>query len=463
MPGRGSLKVTRALSRFLSYAFFREIAVQGADSIPAEGPLIYAVNHPNSLVDPLLIHAVLPRSPRFLAKHTLWDIPVVRPFLRLAGSIPVYRTQDKGARTAKNLEAFDACYRALAEGAVIGIFPEGVSHAGTSLKPIKTGIVRLVLGAEERHGPLGIRIVPVGLTFDARNLFRSRVLVTVGESIGPLEEVPADRARQRRVRDAMTARVEEALRKVTLNYGTAREARLLARAGDIYRSGTPPSLPGRQGMPELYSVRRQFAEGYDVMKEKMPERVSALARSVDAYDRMLRVTGFEDRQVVSCYRRGQVLRYGARMAARLLLYLPAGAAGILLNWIPYRLTDRIARPHGEQIQDPATYKILGGLFVFPAAWVLESLLAGMLLGWGAALALFLASLALAWAALRFKEDVESFWSESFGFFRLRARRRIWDELRKRREALAEEISEVAEDYLAGRFPDGGGSGLSPPR
>ncbi len=454
MPGRTSLKFTGTLARLLVRIFFREVRVLGAEQIPPDGPLVYAVNHPNSLVDPLLIHGVLPRPPRFLAKHTLWDMAVLRPFLKLAGSIPVYRTQDRGARSSQNLESFDACYRALTEGAAIGIFPEGVSHSGTSLMPVKTGIVRIVLGAEERHGPLGIRIIPVGLTFDARNRFRSRVLITVGTPVGPVGGIPADRGALRRLRRAMTAEVEEALRKVTLNYGSAREKRLLERAGDLY-SGTPASLPGRPGMPELFQVQRELAVGYEVMKERFPERVGALARNVDAYDRMLRVTGFSDGQVLSSYPRGHVLAYAARMAVRLLFFLPVGAAGALLNYAPYKVTARIAKAHEGELQDPATYKIVGGLFVYPMAWALESALAGFFLGWRLAPAFLLLSPPAAFIAMRFKEELEHFWRESSSFLRLHAHRRTWEELRKRRAALTAEI-----DALAGVYRDavGGAEG-----
>jgi len=65
-------RITRGLARLLGSLFFREIQVEGADRVPAAGPLVYAANHPNSLVDPVLVTGFLPRVPRFLAKHNLW-------------------------------------------------------------------------------------------------------------------------------------------------------------------------------------------------------------------------------------------------------------------------------------------------------------------------------------------------------------------------------------------------------
>lgn len=446
MAGGLSRWMTRTLARTLTSVFFREVRVEGLESIPTEGPLVYAGNHPNSMVDPLIMHAVLPRNPRFLARHGLWDIAVVRPFVRMAGSIPVYRQQDRDGSVVQNLETFSACYEALAAGAAIGIFPEGKSHSEPSMAPVKTGIARIVLGAEKEKGPLGIRIVPVGLTFDAKQYFRSRVLVAIGKPVGPVDEIPADKGDFRRLRNALTKEVEEALRSVTLNYGTAREARLLERAGDLYAK-TPSELPDRPGLSDLFEVRKQFAEGYDVMRERLPERVAVLARDIDAYDRMLRFTGFTDEQVVSSYPRGRIYGYLARTIGRLYLFLPLALIGIFFNWLPYQLTSLSAKGLGKKPETPATRKIFGGFFVFPIVWILWAALTGWLLGWKwFVFVIFLAPLS-AWSAMRFKEESESFWAESFNYMRLRTHRQTWEELGKRRRELSEEISALAKDYL----------------
>jgi 1-acyl-sn-glycerol-3-phosphate acyltransferase len=425
--------------------FFREIQVEGDGSVPGEGPLVYTANHPNSLVDPVLVTGFLPRTPRFLAKHNLWENRAVRPFLRLAGSIPVYRRQDKGARASQNLQTFDACYRALAEDAVIGIFPEGLSYNEPSMMPVKTGVARIVLGAEERHGPLGIKIVPVGLTFDAKNLFRSRALLTVGEAVDPSPEVTRQADDPRGARNALTARVEDALRGVTLNYGSWKEARLIERAGDLYARG-PSELPDRLGMASLFEVRKKFADGYEVMKERAPERVAALARDVDAYDRMLRVTGFRDEQIVSSYPRGQVLAYLLPTLVRLLVFFPLAMVGTILNWIPYQVTRAVASRNIETPQVQSTMKIFGGIFIYPASWAVEAVLTGIFLGgvWAAATAI-LAPLT-GYIAMNFHEERGSFWRESLNYLRLRGRRGIWNDLRKRRRALAAQVAAMAEEY-----------------
>ena len=90
-------------------------------------PTVLVANHTNGLVDGLLLMAALRRYPRFLGKSTLFKILPLRPFLKLAGVVPVYRAKD-GESTAQNAGAFAMCRRLLAQGGMVAFFPEGVSH-----------------------------------------------------------------------------------------------------------------------------------------------------------------------------------------------------------------------------------------------------------------------------------------------------------------------------------------------
>ena len=184
----------------------------GAGRIPRDRPLVLVANHVNGLIDPLLLIGPLPdlpAPPRFLAKSTLWKNPLVRPFLELAGAIPVYRRQDEGADPAKNADTFARCHELLAKGGALALFPEGTSHSDPALKPLKTGAARIVLEAERKFPGIGTRIVPVGLLFDAKQTFRSRVLVQVGEPIDPAPEIALGAQDPIAAARALTARIDD--------------------------------------------------------------------------------------------------------------------------------------------------------------------------------------------------------------------------------------------------------------
>src|SRR5581483_7930023 len=94
-------KVIAALLRVLLRIFFRRIEVVG--DVPRE-PVIFAINHPNALVDPLFLLCFAPRPVSFLAKAPLFRLPLIGWFARALDAIPVYRRQDNAATAAIRVE-----------------------------------------------------------------------------------------------------------------------------------------------------------------------------------------------------------------------------------------------------------------------------------------------------------------------------------------------------------------------
>lgn len=441
-------RLLRCLVRLILKIFFREVEVVGAGRIPRDRPLVLVANHVNGLIDPLLLLGPLPVVPRFLAKSTLWKIAPVRPFLELAQAIPVYRRQDEGADPAKNAETFARCHELLSRGGTVALFPEGKSHSEPSLQPLKTGAARIVLEAERKFPGLGTRIVPIGLLFDAKQTFRSRVLVQVGAPIDPSPEIERMTADPAAAVRALTARIDDALKDVTLNYETWEEARLMARAADLYRR-PDPELPGRGRLSESIPFQRAFLEGYQDLRASHPERVSAVAQAVRGYDRLLHACGLRDDQVGAAYPPSPVLRFVLRALPRLLLHLPIAIVGTVLTWPVYRLVGEIVKRATRDPDQIATLKVFGALILFPLAWIAEGwLVARYLGGFWLGVAVTLTAPFTAYGALLFHDQRAVFWKEARAYFLLRTRGRLAAELKTRREEVLRQVEELETLYGA---------------
>jgi 1-acyl-sn-glycerol-3-phosphate acyltransferase len=439
-------RATRALARLLVTVFYRSAEIHGHESVPAHGPVLFVANHGNALVDPMVLIALLPRLPRFLAKHTLWENPAVRPLLALAGSIPVYRAQD-GA-TARNEETFSRCFEELAAGGVVALFPEGVSHDEPALQPLRTGAARIALGGRAA-GAEPMTIIPVGLTFEEKGRFRSRLLVRVGNPIVPAADASTDDPEAAR---ALTHAIDAGLRDATLNFESWDAARLAERSAEIYATDDMRPAPGRAALGEQFSLRRAFGSSYESARAAHPERAAAVETVVRRYERLLEAMGLRDDHVTADYAWRHALRYVGYRVPVLLLRLPFAVIGLLLNYLPYRLPGWVAdrvRHVGDQ---PATYKVLTGLVAFPIVWALESALAWR--AWGAAGAVAIAVLApiTGWISLRFYERNESFWRELRAWLTLRLLPRRGAELRALRREIRDELAAMVEAQPEPRDP-----------
>src|SRR3982751_1484330 len=176
-------RIIVAVVRLALRIYFQRIEVTGVEHVPLETPVIFVLNHPNALVDPVFLLCLAPRDVSFLAKAPLFRMPVIGYLVKQLDSLPVYRRQDEGQDVSKNQETFIAARKLLARGGTIGICPEGVSHDEPGLKPIKTGAARISLAAVSTGEVRELKIVPAGLYYTSKTTFRSSALLYFGESI----------------------------------------------------------------------------------------------------------------------------------------------------------------------------------------------------------------------------------------------------------------------------------------
>src|SRR5262245_6068161 len=84
----------RLVARFWLWFFFRSVDVRHPERVPAIGPVLLCINHPNNFIDSLVVGAAIPRKVHYLATAALFRHLLIGRFLRACGAIPVYRRQD---------------------------------------------------------------------------------------------------------------------------------------------------------------------------------------------------------------------------------------------------------------------------------------------------------------------------------------------------------------------------------
>ena len=103
--------IVTAFLRLVTKVFFRQIEVVGQHHIPQDQPVIFVGNHPNSLLDPVMIITNGTRRISFAAKDTLFQYLPLRIIFSALGAVPIRRKQDhQNANKLDNTTAFDALF-----------------------------------------------------------------------------------------------------------------------------------------------------------------------------------------------------------------------------------------------------------------------------------------------------------------------------------------------------------------
>ncbi|MBX3469366.1 MAG: 1-acyl-sn-glycerol-3-phosphate acyltransferase [Planctomycetes bacterium] len=393
-------RVIRGALRLVLLVFFRRIEVTGVEHVPASGGGILVSWHPNGLVDPALILGRCPRQVVFGARHGLFAWPGLGWLLRRVGTVPIYRAvdaaADEAARREANARSLDALASRVAQGSFSSLFPEGESHDAPHPVELKTGAARLFFRALELQPPGAPPpvIVPVGLHYDAKDVFRSSALVAFHPPLElppalvarppspdqPADE-PAEAARERG--RALTAEVERVLHEVVLAtedwplHRMLHRGRSLMRAERAARAGR---APGPADMLELSLGFARARQAYLERRRTDPERVAELRRRVEWYDEDLRSLGLEDPELDRAPRLLSRWLGAIILLQFLLVFLllpPILVVGVVVNLPAAALLWAIARLAARKRKDEATVKILVGALLFPLTWLAAGVLAAL--------------------------------------------------------------------------------------
>ncbi len=413
------------------------------ERVPASGPALLVANHPNSLIDPLLVCAAARRPVRFLAKAPLFGDFKTGWMVRAVGAIPVYRRMDDPTLMDRNTDMFRAAYAALARGAALGIFPEGQSHSKPSMVALKTGVARIALGTRATH-ETRVPIVPVGLVFRQKEIFRSDALVVVGQP------VPWDDLADRGVDDmeavrALTERIGAALKQVTLNLERWEDRPLVESAVAIWDAEWEAAPDRAARLQRLEVTTRILA---DLRREPDP-KWDALVRDVRAHRRRLARLRLSPRWLgaradLATGLKWAVNRYFLVMPLATLLAI----SGFLLFFLPYWLTGRVVNRLRLDVDERSTWKLMLGGGIYAVWLLLLAAAAGVLSGLSAVAAVLVAVPVVGMIGLLIRERWRGAWGDARRFFLLRSRRDLVAGLREQQKALAERLKTLYQERAA---------------
>lgn len=428
------------LIQVITNTFFRRIDVVGRENVPASGPVIFAGNHPNALMDGWLLMARCGRWPlHFMVDAKLWKYWMLGQILDVTGAVPVYRREDHGGEV-DNSKAFDKLYEVMESGNCMGIFPEGVSHVESQLAKLKTGTARIALAVAAR-GKVKVTIVPCGLNYIHRHRFRSQVLIEFGEPIVIedewLEEFKADE--QNTVRK-LTEHLALALRNVTLNAPDWRTLRFAQAARRLYKPATANLSPG-----VYVELNRRFVDGY--LHATDDEEMRQFRDDVEDYQSRLEMLGIKDHQLRKPMSAGKAFRRLTTRFLTMLLLLPVAIPGALLHLPVGWIAAVVGEKFSYEMDDIATIKVFATILLLPLLYLVIALTVWNLFGFWWAMGAVVSLTMSFFVSVRLIEAEASLLMSMVSILRLTRLRAELEDLRATRVRLVKQVRRLV-DRLA---------------
>ena len=164
--------------------FYKKYEVEGLENIPKDAGILFAINHQNAFMDPVVFSYQLNKNAFFLARADIFKNKLASKILTSIYILPIFRQRDGVNTIVKNEATFNQCHDILNDDGYVLIFPEGNHNNQKKLRPIKKGIARIGLGAAEKSSfQKPYYIVPVGLDYSSHTKMGASLLINISKPI----------------------------------------------------------------------------------------------------------------------------------------------------------------------------------------------------------------------------------------------------------------------------------------
>ncbi len=355
------------------FFFFKKIVVSGKENLLNNGPVIVVANHPNTLMDPLIIASFMKQHVGFLANAGIFTNPYLARILSYFHVIPVFRKKDIApSKKPDNKQTFKKCHEYLNKKGTLLIFPEGSSYYELKLRDIKTGTARIALSYESlQNDENNLKILPIALDYSDAIQFRSMVSVTIGKpiSIESYREMYLESETKGVL--ALTERIEKELENFIPNTSNKEQEQFLIKAHKFYTTIKYPKSSLYLN-PKLSLIsRKEISRSMNLLNENNHELYIDTQHKVHLFFKVLDVEdltpGFFTDNFFKKNRYWVCFSYFLKF----ILLSPIYIVGLLTNYIPYILPSKIFEALKTDIEYKTSIQMIAGLFTFPLFYWLQ--------------------------------------------------------------------------------------------
>lgn len=349
--------------------YYKEVKVLNRPSLAPNGkePMIIIANHPNTLMDAMLIGFVCNQPIHFMAKGTLFNSKFKLWILQKFNMIPINRKGEGKIEGVSNQDSFAACYKLLEEGKTLVIFPEGTSFLERHLRELKSGTARIALDTElKNNGQLNLKVVPVGLNYLQAEKFRSSVLINVGNKIAVKDYLVDYQKESGKTAKKLTENFRIHLERLLVNSETKEHEEFVDDLAELLSSKYLRTK--ENGVEGEVLFLKKIRDKVDEIQLTHPWKIQEFKKTIEDINKQL--IEFEIRPDF-LDRRFRLKMFFRQMLFSILLIIagfPVFIIGFIFNYFQYKITDLVVPKLTKDIEYVAPLSLLFGLFLYPITY-----------------------------------------------------------------------------------------------
>lgn len=363
---------------------YRKVEVRGKENIPADGAVIIAPNHCNTLMDALVILRAFDDPTVFGARADIFNNPTIGKIMTFIRILPMVRQRDGLRNVLKNNETQEIIVETLENRVRFCMFPEGRHRPAHSLQTLGKGTFRAALAANAKFGDKHpVYIIPTGIEYGDYFRYRSTSLVTFGKPINVTEFVKGQDVDNEvkliePLRKELAARMSELFTYIKDDeqlYDKWALTKILATDKGVRYGDFGTSL--YEGM----RANREIVAQIEKACEEKPEEMAELLEKVQKFEKKRHK---ENISIYSFRKKNDVLNIAGKSFAA-LIGLPYWIFSAIVSspmWLTYNLLRSKTRDRAFHNTVGFGVKLALGIIMF----LIYTALAFCLLSWPAALA-----------------------------------------------------------------------------
>jgi 1-acyl-sn-glycerol-3-phosphate acyltransferase len=358
--------------------FYKRFEATGQENVPYHNkPILFAINHQNAFLDPILTSVVGKQNTYYLTRADIFKKPFLNKLFRGIYMLPIYRQRDGGNTIEKNEGTFNECYDLLKENNIIIIFPEGNHSNKKNLRPIKKGLVRIAYGADNKYNnELDVKIVPVGLNYSEYAGFQSEFLINFGEPISINDYNLQKEQNESKTVNTITEAISKGMSKQMVDIQKLDYYEAIHEMLFLF----PNQIKAAAGEKEDSLIAKFRAQKQFISKiEKAIETDTSVAEHLNEKAESVIKFTKENELKYWLFNKEKYSFFNLFFAILgLVLGLPFHLYGVINNYIPYKIPVWFVNSKIKDITFHGSFKMAFGVLFFKLFWLLQTITVALL-------------------------------------------------------------------------------------